>query len=121
MSSCVVEYTDEFYSWWVSLSEDLQDSIAAAVNLLAENGVNLGDPTSSQIKGSKVRHMRELKVQHGGKPYRVFYAFDPRRCAILLIGGMKEGDDRQWYRKMVPIAERIYLEHLAELEQEADR
>ena len=60
--------------------------------------------------------MRELQIQHRGEPYRVFYAFDPRRSAILLIGGNKTGDD-QFYQRMVPIADRIYDEHLRELEQ----
>ncbi len=60
--------------------------------------------------------MRELRIQHRGEPYRVFYAFDPRRSAILLIGGNKTGDD-QFYQRMVPIADRIYDEHLRELEQ----
>jgi hypothetical protein len=54
-----------------------------------------------------------LRVQHRGEPYRVFYAFDPRRSAILLIGGNKTGDD-QFYERMVPV---IYDEHLRELEQ----
>ena len=61
--------------------------------------------------------MRELRIQHGGKPYRVFYAFDPRRVAILLIGGKKSGDDR-WYERYVPVADRLYDEHLFELRLE---
>jgi hypothetical protein len=61
--------------------------------------------------------MRELRVQHGGDPYRVLYAFDPRRCAILLIGGKKTGQDR-WYESMVPLADRIYDENLDQLKRE---
>lgn len=61
--------------------------------------------------------MRELRKQHSGKPYRVFYAFDPRRNAILLIGGNKAGDD-QWYAKNIPIADRLYDEHLDDLNRE---
>lgn len=60
--------------------------------------------------------MRELRIQHRGAPYRVLYAFDPRRRAILLIGGFKMGDDR-WYEKMVPIADDLYDEHLGEIGQ----
>jgi hypothetical protein len=63
--------------------------------------------------------MRELRIQHRGEPYRVFYAFDPRRSAILLIGGNKTGDD-QFYERMVPQADRIYDQHLRELEQASD-
>ncbi len=61
--------------------------------------------------------MRELRVQHEGRPYRVLYAFDPRRVAILLIGGDKTGNNR-WYEENVPRADAIYDEHLRELESE---
>ena len=61
--------------------------------------------------------MRELRVQAGGQPGRIFYAFDPRRAAILLIGGSKAGDE-QFYERMIPIADRIYDEHLGELDRE---
>ncbi len=61
--------------------------------------------------------MRELRIQHEGKPYRVFYAFDPRRVAILLMGGDKTGNDR-WYKEFVPIADRLYDDHLEQLRKE---
>jgi hypothetical protein len=61
--------------------------------------------------------MKELRVQHAGRPYRFLFAFDPKRCAILLTGGDKTGNDR-WYEKFVPIADRLYEEHLAALEKE---
>jgi hypothetical protein len=61
--------------------------------------------------------MRELRVQSGGSPIRIFYAFDPRRTAILLIGGDKTGDDR-FYQTMIPIADRLYDTHLEELRKE---
>lgn len=61
--------------------------------------------------------MRELRVQSGGKPIRVFYAFDPRRSAILLIGGDKTGQDR-FYDEYIPVADRLYDEHLEELRKE---
>ena len=61
--------------------------------------------------------MRELRVQHQGMPYRVLYAFDPRRTAILLIGGNKTGNDR-WYEEFVPRADRLYDEHLRQLREE---
>lgn len=61
--------------------------------------------------------MRELRIQHQGRPYRVLYAFDPRRNAILLLGGDKTGNDR-WYEQHVPIADRLYEQHLSELQKE---
>ena len=114
--NCEVEYTDEFEEWWNGISEDVQDSVAAKVQLLEQLGPHLPYPHSSGIQASRHSHMRELRVQHQGEPYRVLYAFDPRRIAILLIGGCKTGDDR-WYDKMVPIADDLYDEHLKEFEQ----
>ena len=84
-----VEYTDEFGEWWNDLSEEEQDSIDQRVGLLEAKGPQLPFPYSSGIEGSKHSHMRELRIQHQGEPYRVLYAFDPRRTAMLLIGGCK--------------------------------
>jgi hypothetical protein len=61
--------------------------------------------------------MRELRIQHQGRPYRVLYAFDPRRIGILLLGGDKTGNTR-WYRENVPKADAIYRQHLRELEDD---
>jgi len=73
-------------------------------------------PHSSGVEISRHPHMRELRIQHEGRPYRVLYAFDPRRAAILLIGGVKTGNDR-WYEEYVPRADAIYDCHLRELEK----
>lgn len=112
-----VEYTDEFEEWWLSLTEEEQISVAATVQLLEERGPQLPFPHSSGIKGSKHSHMRELRTQHEGRPYRTLYAFDPRRTAILLLGGDKTGNDL-WYEKNLPVADRLYDEHLNELKRE---
>jgi len=61
--------------------------------------------------------MRELRIQHQGRPYRVLYAFDPRRVAVLLLGGDKTGNDR-WYEAFVPVADRLYDAHLVSLKRE---
>jgi hypothetical protein len=112
-----VEYTDEFGAWWDSLTEPEQEDIAAAVELLEQKGPQLPYPFSSGINGSKHDHMRELRIQHAGRPYRTLYAFDPRRMAILLIGGDKTGNNR-WYDENVPMADRLYDEHIRTLERE---
>lgn len=112
-----VEYTDEFGDWWDGLSEAQQESVNAHVRLLEERGPQLGHPHSSRVARSRHAHMRELRVQHRGRPYRVLYAFDPRRAAILLIGGDKTGNDR-WYEEYVPLADRLYDEHLETLRKE---
>jgi hypothetical protein len=112
-----IEYTDEFEGWWDRLNEAEQDSVEASVMLLGDLGPHLGFPHSCDIKGSRHGHLRELRIQHGGKPFRVLYAFDPRRCAISLIGGDKTGQGR-WYDEHVPKAERLYDEHLETLKNE---
>jgi hypothetical protein len=115
----LVESTDEFGSWWDELGEAERISIDAHVRKLEQRGPNLPFPYSSGITGSRHAHMRELRVQSGGKPLRLFYAFDPRRAAILLIGGDKTGDKR-FYDRMFPVADALYDEHLAELKKEKD-
>lgn len=112
-----VEYTDEFGDWWNALNEAEQDTMAAQVLLLEQLGPHLGFPYSSGITGSKHSHMRELRIQHKGDPYRVLYAFDPRRMALLLVGGKKTGDDR-WYDTFIPLANKLYDEHLKLLKKE---
>lgn len=114
-----IEYTNEFEVWWAGLAESEQISLAASVGLLEARGPNLGHPHSSGINGSSHGHMRELRTQHAGRPYRTLYAFDPRRMAILLIGGEKTGNER-WYDVYVPIADRLYDEHLAQLKREGE-
>lgn len=115
-----VEYPDEFGAWWQALTEAEQESIDASVQLLEAMGPHLPFPHSSDVKRSKHGQMRELRIQHAGRPYRVLYAFDPRRAAILLIGGDKTGNNR-WYEVHVPIADRLYDDHLKTLAEEAKR
>ena len=92
------------------MSEGEQESLDASVRLLEDRGPNSGFPHSSGINGSRHTHMRELPTQHEGRPYRTLYALDPRRSAILLIGGDKTGDSR-WYDVHIPLADELYDEH----------
>jgi hypothetical protein len=112
-----VEFTEEFGAWWETLTENQQEDVAHCVGLLAELGPTLGFPYSSKVNASRHDHMRELRVQSAGKPLRTLYAFNPLRAAILLLGGDKTGDDR-WYEKFVPVADRLYDQHLDELRRE---
>ena len=112
-----VEYTDEFGEWWHGVSADQQEALVARVELLMEHGPDLPYPYSSGVKSSRHGNMRELRIQSGGKPIRVLYAFDPRRSAILLIGGDKTGQER-FYEIFVPIADALYDTHLEELRKE---
>ena len=112
-----VEVTDEFVGWYEVLAEGFQDAIDRTVGLLEAKGPNLTFPYSSGIEGSRHGHMRELRVQCGGSPVRIFYAFDQRRTAILLLAGDKTGNNR-FYEIMIPLADRLYDEYLAELRKE---
>lgn len=109
-----VALTDECRDWYLGLTEAEQDSIAVVIGLLEERGASLPHPHSSGVEGSRHTRMRELRIQHQGRPYRILYAFDPRRTAILLIGGDKTGNKR-WYREFVPVADRLYDEHVERL------
>jgi hypothetical protein len=112
-----VEGTDQFADWFVALSGDEQVAVGRVVDMLVEHGPALPFPYSSGISTSRHRHMRELRIQHEGRPYRVLYAFDARRAAILLLGGDKTGQDR-WYEQSVPSADALYDGHLETLKKE---
>jgi hypothetical protein len=112
-----VEYTDEFAKWWETLSPAEQASLEACVRLLEEHGPRLSRPFADTVKGSRHPNMKELRTQCKGRPLRTFFAFDPRRTAILLLGGDKTGDER-FYERMLPLADRLYDVYLQELREE---
>ncbi len=107
--------TDEFHEWYESLDEADDAAVVRVIDLLEARGVRLGFPYSSELKGTSFA-LRELRTQAQGRPLRVFYAFDPVRQAVLLIGGDKTGDNR-FYERMIPVAERIWREYLTETGQ----
>jgi hypothetical protein len=72
-----VEFTDEFEGWWDGLSVEEQEDVGASVGLLEKYGPALKFPHSSGVASSIHPQMRELRIQHAGRPYRVLYAFDP--------------------------------------------
>ena len=109
-----VEYTDEFEDWWNNLSGAEQDALAVSVELLEAKGPQLSRPYADTVNGSRHSNMKELRTQYEGRPYRTFFAFDPNRSAILLIGGDKTGNDR-FYEEMIPVADDLYDVHLKEL------
>ncbi len=114
-----VEYTDEFFAWWETLTEDEQEDISACVNQLIDRGPQLGRPYVDSVNGSRHSNMKELRTQSGGNPLRTFFVFDPTRSAVLLIGGNKRGDKR-FYDRMIPIADDLYDEFLVELKREGN-
>lgn len=113
-----VEYTNEFEAWWETLDEEEQEAIDAAVELLEERGPALGRPLADNVHRSRHPNMKELRPAHA---IRVLFAFDPRRVAILLIGGDKRGSWNRWYDEMVPIADTLYDQHLADVATKKER
>jgi hypothetical protein len=111
-----VQFDEDFQVWFDGLAEALQDEIIAQANLLREHGPQLGRPYVDTLEDSAFTNMKELRVQFRGDPWRILFAFDPNRVAILLIGGNKRGDKR-WYKKHLPIADARFLRHLEQLEQ----
>jgi hypothetical protein len=114
-----VEYTDQFEDWWFTLSEQEQEAVTAAVEALEDQGPTLGRPFVDVIQASRHANMKELRPRGGH--IRVMFAFDPRRTAILLIGGDKSGRWESWYEEMVPIADALYDQHLLAIEKEGAR
>ena len=113
-----VEYTDEFESWWDRLDEDDQERVQAAVEILESAGPALGRPLVDTLEGSRIPNLKELRPRGGH--LRVLFVFDPRRVAILLLGGDKSGRWHAWYAEVIPIVEQLYDEHLAQLHEEGE-
>lgn len=114
-----VEVTDEFDAWYQGLENPDDQVVAAAIEHLAEHGPNTKRPLVGLIEGSSLPNLKELRVTAaGGRRIRVLFAFDPRSTAILLLGGDKTGNWKGWYEEMIPRAEELYREYVAELREE---
>jgi hypothetical protein len=109
-----VEVSDEFRAWYLDLRVEERVSVAACVAMLELNGPGLGRPYVDTLKGSVFSNMKELRVQHQGRPYRILFAFDPRRNAYLILGGDKTGN-ANWYLDAIHSADAIYAQHLKEI------
>ena len=112
-----IEYTDEYGAWHDEQSIEVQRAIVAVVEILEEHGPKLGRPYVDTMKGGSHANLKELRVQYRGQPYRLFFAFDPKQTAIVLIGGCKAGDKR-FYQRMIPLADRLYETYLKETVQQ---
>lgn len=109
-----VEVSDEFLAWYRSLDELECESVNSAVAKLEHYGPTLGRPYADTLIGSKYPNLKELRVQHQGRPYRILFAFNPRRKAYLILGGDKNSD-AGWYVDALRRAELIYARHLLEI------
>jgi hypothetical protein len=112
------EWTDEFEDWWDALSDGEKRQVVFSVEVLKEKGPNAGRPYVDSVKGSRYLNMKELRA---APTIRVFFAFDPRRMAVLLIGGDKAGKGKRFYRQMIPKADKIYDAHLRRIREESSR
>jgi hypothetical protein len=108
-------FDEAFAEWLDGLADDVRVAILAHVILLRERGPQLGRPYVDTVEGSAFPNMKEMRVQHRGAPWRILFAFDPNRAAVLLVGGDKRGDKR-WYKRFMPIADERYRRHLERLE-----
>ena len=106
--------TDLFNEWLEQQDESTQEKVLAALVVLQQQGPSLGRPLVDAVYDSKFTNMKELRVQHRGKPLRAFFAFDPLRQAIVLCIGDKGGKKR-FYKEMLEIADQQYELHLSPL------
>ncbi len=113
-----VEYTDEFEDWWNDLTIDEQDSVESCIPFLNRHGPSLGRPLVDTVRGSRHLHMKELRPP--ATNIRILFTFDPRRIAILLIGGDKTNRWQEWYDENIPIADALYDDYLEELRREGE-
>ncbi len=104
----------EFDIWLTQQENGLRREIWANIDVLSRLGPQLGRPRVDTVKNSAFANMKELRVQYAGKPWRILFAFDPNRHAILLVGGTKVGK-ADWYKTHIPIADQRFQEHLKNL------
>ena len=104
---------DEISDWFLALDSSTAELVAAAIDMLAEEGPALGRPVVDRVKGSTRHNMKELRPGSAGRTeVRILFVFDPERRAVLLLAGDKAGRWTDWYRKNIPIAEARYEEWL---------
>lgn len=109
-----IEASDEFLAWYDALDFGESKSVTRSIEILERYGPELTRPQVDTLKGSVIPNLKELRVQHEGRPIRILFVFDPRRVGYLILGGDKTGDDR-WYKTAIPMAEAIYQQHLREI------
>ena len=111
-----VIFHDDFFTELAALDQALQDELLAHAILLRDYGPGLGRPTVDTLKGSKHSNMKELRFAWSGEVWRVAFAFDSARQAILLVGGDKGGaDQRRFYQRLIAKADARFDSHLATL------
>src|SRR5665811_852647 len=116
MSVWEIELTDQASAWLLSLDQENRAAIAGSIDLLEQLGPNLGRPAVESVKSSRHHNMKELR-SFGGN-LRALFCFDPRRTAIVLLGGAKTNAWDGWYDQNIPLADDLYDEYLDEIRKE---
>jgi len=112
-----VDFHPRFKAEYEELSEAVQDELVAALVPLREFGPVLGRPDVDTLNDSRYANMKELRFRADGGVWRVAFAFDPRRNAILLVAGDKSGvSETKFYKRLIDKADKRYKEHLENLE-----
>lgn len=111
--SWIIIHCDAFDGEYDALPLRVKKTLLAHQQILSEFGPKLGRPYVDTVKGSKHCNMKELRFQCDGQPYRFFFAFDPLRQAVVLVGGDK-GNDAKFYERLIPVADFRYAQHLAQ-------
>jgi hypothetical protein len=102
--------------WLLTLDDDSYEQVVAALELLKERGPHLGRPIADRVSGSRHHNMKELRPgSRGSSELRLLFAFDPLRRAIVLVGGDKAGNWKQWYSTSIAIADDRFESHLEAL------
>ena len=111
-----VIFCDEFAEEFLLLALGLRMELAAHLRVLETFGPHLGRPLVDTLRGSKFANMKELRFTWQKNPYRYFFAFDPERRAVVLVGGNKAGD-RRFYDALMPVAEVRFEKYLHQMDQ----
>lgn len=113
-----VIFHHEFEPEFAALVEGVQDELLAHALLLRDYGPGLGRPTVDTLKGSKHANMKEMRFRLGKEVWRVAFAFDPTRQAVMLVAGDKSGaDQRLFYKRLIDKADTRLAHHLVEMNQ----
>ncbi|MFP5457683.1 MAG: type II toxin-antitoxin system RelE/ParE family toxin [Bacteriovoracia bacterium] len=113
MQKWVILQTPEFQQWFDNSDRRLQEDILEHAQLLRELGPELRRPYADTLKGSTLANLKELRFTSKERIIRVFYAFDSDRNGVLLIGGNKSSSgDKNFYKKMIALSEKIYRRYL---------
>lgn len=114
----IVANHDEFDAEFDALPEEVQDELLAATALLETYGPSLGRPHVDTLAGSKHANMKELRFGAADGVWRVAFAFDPKRQAILLVAGDKAGvGQKRFYKNLIRVADKRFTDHLAGLKE----